>query len=225
MYVDWDIYISAYNKAKYEPSSKMIYAWSPLGGKYGGISALSSLAVNKYAFDNDGDALSLKISDGFSGIEKFTALTSNRDSAGYSGNGNDISTLLSYPQIDLLSGDSITLNFALVAGNTPQDLSNATTAALAKINANPNQITSNSNYSSSIIVHPNPTSKSLFIDSPEPIIRLEIINLMGEKSALPYSVGSNNSFYVDISNYPAGLYILKIMTSTGEYARKIVINH
>ncbi len=114
MYADWDIYISAYNKAKYEPSSKMIYAWSPLGGKYGGISALSPLAVNKYAFDNDGDALSLKISDGFSGIEKFTALTSNRDSAGYSGNGNDISTLLSYPQIDLLSGDSITLNFALV---------------------------------------------------------------------------------------------------------------
>lgn len=224
MFVDWDIYLSVYNRAKYDPQSKLIYAWCPYGGKFGGISALSPLPVNKYAFDNNGTSLSLKISDGFSGIEKFTALTSNRDSAGYAGNGNDISTLLNYLPIDLNPNDSITLNFALVAGNTPHDLTDATTAAISKLNGS-NQINAYTNQPNSFRAYPNPASNKLFIDFSEPIIGVEMVNLMGKKSTLSYFYRSKSSLCVDVSNYSSGLYLLVIQTPAGKITQKIIINH
>jgi len=225
MYVDWDIYLSMYNRAKYDPVSKTIYAWCPYGGKYGGISALSPLPVNKYAFDNNGTSLSLEISDGFDGIEKFTALTSNRDSAGYNGLGNDVSTLLNYPQINILPGDSITMNFALVAGNTPYDLANAATAASEKLNHAPDQISAYLKSDASVVVYPNPASESLRVTISEPIIGAELINLMGERQELSFSRSPGNNLDIDTHNFSSGLYILRIITSTGEISKKIIINH
>lgn len=225
MYVDWDIYLSMYNKAKYDPETKTIYAWSPYGGKFGGISALSPLPVNKYAFDNDGSALSLKISDGFDGIEKFTALTSNRDSAGYNNMGGDVSTLLDYPQIDLLPGDSITLNFALVAGNTPYDLANAANAATDKINHIPDRISNFPTPTASVIAYPNPASESLRISAPDQIMEIELIGMMGETQRLPIFKQSEKDLRIDVSKFPSGIYILNIITSNSEYSKKIIINH
>jgi hypothetical protein len=225
MYVDWDIYLSMYNRAKYDPVSKTIYTWSPYGGKFGGISALSPLPVNKYAFDNDGSALSLKISDGFDGTEKFTALTSNRDSAGYNNMGGDVSTLLNYPQINLLPGDSITLNFALVAGNSPYDLANAANAATEKINHIPDLIGNIAAPTASVIVYPNPAAKDLCISSPDRVKEIVLTGMMGEVKHPLVLRQSDKDLRIDVSNLSSGIYILKVITSSSEYSKKIIINH
>jgi len=223
LFVDWDIYLSTYNRAKFDSESNLIYAWSPQGGKYGGIAALSNHPINNYAFDSNGNNLSLKISDGFSGIEKFTALTSNRDSAGYSGTGNDISTLLSYGQINLNQGDTITLNFALIAGNSPLELKSSVNAAILKINPNHADINNNKMSIEDVRVYPNPAIDKIFIDSKNAIVSVELYSLVGVRLLVENNIQSHNCV-VNITNSVSGIYVLKINTLHGEIFKKLVIN-
>lgn len=229
MYNDWDIYLSFYNKAKYDANSKLFYCWCTLGGKYGGIAALTEQPFNKYAFDNNGSNLSLGIvayNFGplvFTDLKKFTALTSNRDSAGYTGTGNDISTLMAYKQISLNPGDSITLEFALLAGETPQDLADAAIAARAKMHPDTTRIKHFNSIEEEVTVSPNPAKNQLFIKSNEQIKSIEILSSTGLMVFADLTFTDKNRSIINTTNLTSGLYIVRIKTVQGEVNKKIII--
>lgn len=223
LFVDWDIYISSYNKAKYDPSKKMIYAWSPLGGKYGGIAALSSQPITRYAFDNNGNSLSLNIHDGFSGIDKYTALTSNRDSAGYNGPGTDVSTLLSYAQLNLLPGDSITLEFLLMAGNNPVELQNSVAFAMEKLHPDYSQVADINNPESTVKIAPNPASDQIAVQSNLPVEHLSIYSISGKLMHFTSAKSETGPLSVNTKSLPSGLYIVRVRTALGEENLKLII--
>ncbi len=221
LYVDWDIYLSMYNKAKFDLSKRMMYAWSPMGGKYGGVAALSPFSISKYAFDNNGASLSLNINDGFSGIDKFTALTSNRDSAGYSGLGNDISTLLTYTQLELNPGDSIFLDFLLMAGNDPQELKDAVDFALEKLYPDVTGVQIINNSQSKVKLYPNPAHRFLKVESENIISTISILSMTGK--LMISKIAKSNSVLLDTKELPAGLYIVRVQTINGEENIKLII--
>ena len=131
-YADWIIQDVRNHRAAFYPDYKMGYAFSDAGGFYKGISLLSDLNVRHYAFDNQGFGGSLKISDGFTSFEKYTALKSNRNNAGLFDPDNDISTLVSTGPFLLNPNDTVTIAFALIAGDHLSDIVNSAEMAYIK---------------------------------------------------------------------------------------------
>jgi len=121
-YADWEISDNKQHRAAFDADLRMGYAYSAGGGSYTGIRLLSEGDIRQYSFDNTGLGGSIKISDGFTGFEKFTALRTNRFSAGIFDPNNDISMLISSGPYNIVPGDSITVAFAIMAGDHLADL-------------------------------------------------------------------------------------------------------
>ncbi len=130
-YADWILQDHMNHLAAYEEENKLGYAYSADGGYYTGISLLSDNPIKHYAFDNKGFGGSLKISDGFTSFEKYTALKSNRHNAGLYDVDNDISTLVSSGPFVIAPGDTATVAFAIIAGDYLNDI--ITSSQLARI--------------------------------------------------------------------------------------------
>lgn len=123
LFIDWNIGNPLRNRVSFDQNYKMSYAYSPLGGDYGGVKLLSSLAYNHYAVNFDGSDGSIKIEDGFNGTKKFFALTNTRHNAGFNATyGKDVAEILSYGPIDLLVDDTVCIAFAIIAANHLLDL-------------------------------------------------------------------------------------------------------
>jgi len=129
LYADWDIEFSQRNRIEYDESLKLGYCFSTDGGDYAGIALLSDGAPYHYGFDNDGMNGSIKITDGFTSDEKYVALRTNRNAAGLSGGGNDVSEMFSSGPFTIAPEDSVKIIFALVAGDHLGDLQNSVAAA------------------------------------------------------------------------------------------------
>ncbi|HOY31505.1 MAG TPA: S8 family serine peptidase [Bacteroidales bacterium] len=129
LFADWDIEYSKSNRIDYDAASKTGYCFSSGGSDYAGITLISEGVPYLYAFDNDGANGSIKLTDGFTGSEKYTALKTTRNTAGLSGNGNDVSEMLSSGPYTLAAGDSVRVVFALLAGDHLGDLQSSAAAA------------------------------------------------------------------------------------------------
>jgi hypothetical protein len=68
-------------------------------------------------------------------------------------------------------------------------------------------------------VYPNPAKDEIFIQSEKPIEKVEIIDLSGR--VMINSKWSNGQS-INVSSLPAGVYLVKIQTSAGVVAGKIV---
>ncbi len=129
LYADWDIGQSTTNRIEYDAASKTGYCFSASGSDYAGIALISAGTPFHYAFDNNGDNGSIKITDGFTTNEKFVALKTNRHESGLSGYGNDVSEMLSSGPHTIAAGDSVVIAFALIAGDHLGDIQNSAAAA------------------------------------------------------------------------------------------------
>jgi ligand-binding sensor domain-containing protein len=76
---------------------------------------------------------------------------------------------------------------------------------------------------SSIILYPNPATNTISLVSQggTDLISLEILDIQG-KVVMHQNV-TNNNFSVSVSNYPGGLYLVRILTSKGIELKKLVI--
>ncbi len=221
VFVDWDIKPLSYNKIKYDVFNKLLYVWSPFNSVFGGISALTQLPLNSYAMDNDGQNLSIKISDGFTFSEKYTSLSTQRDSAGFSGSGNDVSTILSYGPLTIQPNDSVVLAFALLAGDNPSDIQAASQMAYAKYH---NVSSVESNRARFLSLHPNPVESIVTIDfgniSYEQIEVL-VLNVSGQ---LLHHERYENSANVglDVSHLSSGVYFLTVRGARHVFTQKFI---
>jgi len=124
IFSDWDIPAFADNKCSVDNARKMGYAWSTdAGGFYAGVRVLSSNGgFNQYAIDNvTGGGGGADLSDGFSNAEKYQTMSTFRSDAGNTAvAGNDVIDVVSTGPFNLNAGDSVSVAFALLAG---QDLS------------------------------------------------------------------------------------------------------
>lgn len=135
-FIDWDIQNYATNKADYDYTNRLGYAYNVgAGGLYAGITLLTKQDVNYYAMDNilvGGN--NINPNAGFSESEKFTTLSSGigRPQAGTQPTGNDISMVMGGRINHLNIGDTAVIAFALVSGNSLTDLQTSAANALAK---------------------------------------------------------------------------------------------
>lgn len=119
LFADWDVNTYTNNIAVYDSTIRTGYAYEP-SGSYVGVHLLSDSSVQHYAFDNNGANSSINQYDGFTSAEQYTSITGGnlRDSAGIS----DVSQTVGVGGISILSGDSVRIAFAIVAGSSYNEL-------------------------------------------------------------------------------------------------------
>jgi len=130
LYLDWDIGNSLTNRIGFDATHRLGYCYSINGGTYTGISLLTTGPLFHYGFDNDGTNGSIKVTGGFTSNEKYSALKTNRNDAGMSSTGNDVSQMESSGPYSIAPSDSIVLAFALIAGDHLIDLQNSVEQAI-----------------------------------------------------------------------------------------------
>ena len=74
-----------------------------------------------------------------------------------------------------------------------------------------------------IKVFPNPTTNMINIESEDEINSIQIINQIGNIGANQRFLEKDNRFSLNISNYPSGIYFLRIIFEDGEILNKTVI--
>lgn len=220
LFMDFDMSAGAAPKdrAEYDATNKMGYTYSSFGGTYAAIKLLSQWPVHHYAFDNDGASSSIKISDGFIGIEKYKALktTTNRNFAGMYMDGNDVSDLISTGPFILQPGDSVIVSFALIAGDHLADIQTSAEAADQVYNhAGTGEMLLNSAIQLSDI-YPNPSNGDAAVDIHFPkalVIDLSIFDINGKKIVTvaqgKYAKG-DHQFVIHTDNIVTGVYHLHL---------------
>lgn len=127
IFTDWDIQNSSQNRASYDAGNRLGYSfYSGAASYYAGVKVLSGGNARCYSIDNiQGGGGGVDLSDGFNTSEKYTTLSSSRNNAGQNGNGNDVIQVVSAGPYTILPGDSITVAFAMLAGESLADLQNS----------------------------------------------------------------------------------------------------
>jgi hypothetical protein len=230
LYMDWDIDYYLYNKASFDPTTKMGYCYPSGGGTHAGIKLLTAGAAVNYCFDNDGANGSIKINDGFLKAEKYLAMTNNRSLAGIVGSGNDVSDMVSSGPHDLNAGDTVIVAFALIGGDNLGDLKLSAIAAQNKYD-NPFAKINFSDKSQSGISqnYPNPFREYSNIDIFIPeggFVNIELFDYLGKKVMTLLNKNVNpgvTTILIDGTELESGMYYYKITTENFEMTKKITI--
>ena len=145
-------------------------------------------------------------------------LSTNRPTAGGTGTGNDVFDMVSTGPFTLNIGDSVTVAYALLAGVELTDLVNSATLAQIQYDA----LTTSTNDLSSLVnnvkIYPNPVNNELKLSISSPLrddVKLKIMDASGRMINLQtkqVATGSN-SFTIDITQIPTGVYYLSIQSN------------
>ncbi|MDX1904220.1 MAG: S8 family serine peptidase [Thermonemataceae bacterium] len=124
VFTDFDIDNYAQNKADWDNTRKMGYAYNNANNLYAGIRLLTTETPNYYAFNNNGSSSSINLYDGFSKNEKFTAIANGlaRTQAGMSGSGTDISLVVGGTMTNIQPQETRKIAFAYIAATNLADL-------------------------------------------------------------------------------------------------------
>lgn len=231
LYADWDLWKYYANKADFDNTLNLSYVYSVLGGVYTGIQCLWNGNTNCYNFDNDGTNGSISLNDGFYDFEKWDALNTNRYQAGMSqSSGNDVSSLLSTGPFSILKNDTLTITFALLAGDYEQDLKLSAKAAKDWYFNTASIEKSLDNKGVNLLQNiPNPANESTeisFIISEKQNVLLEI---MDSKSSIIATVeneivpAGKHTYQVDVKNYPAGIYYYRLTCEKFSITKKMIV--
>ena len=225
LFADWDIPAYGNNKCTVDNSRRMGYAWSTdAAGLYAGMKLLTPGSFNNYSIDNiSGGNGGLDMFDGYSTVEKYQSLSTPRQDGGTSlATGNDIIQVVSTGPFNLANGDSVTVAFALIAGEDLSMIQASADAAQIKYD----------NLSTGLVEipmagafsmtqsYPNPASEQsaiTFVLPQSNSTELSLYNTMGEKVKTIVSERLNGGKYtvtVDVSKFPAGNYFYRLQSGT-----------
>jgi serine protease len=234
IFADYDITAAtaSTNKDAFDAANRMGYACYPgAGGLYAGTKLLSHTApVVHYAIDNiTGGGGGIDISTGFSDSNKFTALSTNRATAGGTGAGNDVCDMTSTGPFTIKAGDSVQVAFALIGGDSLSQLKASAVSAqtlfdgfLASVNDVPASFASVSTY-------PNPATGHSFIDITtvdEMKADLSVFDINGKNVSTLFSGdlhAGEHHFSLNVSTLAAGIYTYKLTTDKGVVTKRLVV--
>ena len=224
IFADWDIQNYSNNKVNEDPSLKMGYAYcTDAGGVYAGIKLLTNGGFTHYAVDNlAGGAGGLDLSNGYDDAEKFTSLSINRATAGGISTGNDVIDIVGSGPFNLSPGDSITVAFAMIAGQELLDLQSGAQQAQIKYDL---ATAVKENEGSSIVSanpFPNPAKDKFtipFFLKDKATINLDLYDATG-RLVLNRSLGSlgkgEQQIQVPLTGLQNGIYHYRIYSSTDQ---------
>ena len=126
IYTDWDIATITSNKAATDMDKYLGYIYdSQVNGFYAGIQVLTSTGFNHYAmFNNQADdpgGTGVHPNNDYTSADKYTTLSNTVTNAGGT-NGADVSNVVSTGPFNIANGDSVSMAFALIAGDDLTDL-------------------------------------------------------------------------------------------------------
>lgn len=139
IFTDWDIQNSASNVCVWDPNRKMVYAYDASeSNQYMAVKLLSWQDGSAYCFNSDGSGGSINLYNGFSNQEKFNVLsgTAVRNSS----NAGDVAASISTWGETIAPGDSALYAFAILGGNTLQELQESAEKAQSIWNLNQMQL-------------------------------------------------------------------------------------
>lgn len=221
-YMDWDVHFSHKNRCEWDAGSTLSYVYDTDGYGVGGLSLLKSSApVWHYAFDHDGYDNSIELNDGFGSFEKWQALQSNRDMAGFENTvGNDVSHLLSSGPYSLNPGDSFSIAYAIAAGNNFHDIEQAVKQADYRYN-NVSSLSHPDKDKLRVSLYPNPTEGSFMIRVTESgQWTFDIYSVSGQKVDQGEFFGTAHAYNYRLQ---AGVYFLRLFNKGNFVQKKLVI--
>ncbi|KOY87312.1 hypothetical protein AD998_15170 [bacterium 336/3] len=124
VFTDFDLSTYTQNRADWDNTLKLGYAYHSSGNLYAGIKLLTTQTPNYYAFNNNGSSSSLNLYDGFTKTEKHTAVSNGlaRTQAGTSGLGTDVSLATGGTITNLAPNETRKIAFAYVVGDNLTEL-------------------------------------------------------------------------------------------------------
>lgn len=231
VFCDWDIANSFRNKMEYDSESRMLYSWyTDQTNLFTGLKLLSYENGFHYAFDSTKtvNASGQIIVSDLTNVKLFQALSSNRDAAGTSANGNDVAGLVSYGPLNINANDSIVLSFALLASNSLYNITQSAAEAQLLFDSLYISIPQNIVENNDIEIYPNPSSNILNIHLTSQKMtksEVKIYNIQGQcvfvKEMISLNQGINN--LILSTNLSKGYYILKFLTKENCYLKPLVI--
>lgn len=230
IFSDWDIQTYANNKADEDAALKMgyVYCTDP-GGHYAGVKVLTTGGFRHYAIDNiTGGGGGVDASNGISTAEKYTTLSTNRPVAGGTGTGNDVIDVVSTGPFNLAPGDSVTVAFALIAGDDLSDLQSG--AAQAQVKYTLATGVEEDDLASITIgpAYPNPTNGIItlpFHHAQDDELLLQIIDATGRlvmEKPLGVVTGGFHELKMDLTPLNPGFYHYRLTGSTGTAEGKLI---
>ncbi len=230
LYLDWDLPPA---------SSQNVAEWDEAGG-FGYVRALDALSPHTgvkhlaggtptyYAIDHQLSSTAVTMSNGFSTAEKFATLSSGstQRTAGPK-TGSDVSQVVGASLRPLAPGDSVTVAFALLGGNSLPALQAAATAAQARYPKASVLLTRPALPTAAWQVYPNPTTGRLRVEVPSSFgaQMLLVRNALGQVVLSRLLASAAASTDVDLAAWPAGLYVVQVGGVGGNLQRRIVVQH
>lgn len=233
IFADWDILDYAHNKAAYDATEKLGYAYSTDSSLYMGIKLLtqSAPAVN-YAIDNlTGGSGGVDISGGYTTAQKYTTLSTNRLTAGGTGVGNDVCHVVGSGPFTVAAGDTVTVAFALLAGDDLNDIKGSAQAAQIRYDGLQPTSVKDLQHDASVALVPNPVnngSSSVMINlAQRSEVLAEMFDINGKRlfnSEVMLLAEGMNSIDLPVSNLASGLYFVKITIDGKAEVHKLSVN-
>ena len=223
IFADWNIMDYTLNKADFDAINQMGYVWSTQNkGLYAGVKLLSTTAsARHYAIDNvAGGSGGLDMTDGFDIQEKLITLSTNRIQAGITSGGTDVISVVSSGPYDLFPGDSAIVAFALLAGDSLEDLQASAVAAQDKydMEISPLHVLSLKQAEGLWLgqAYPNPALDKVtleFILPQAAQVKLSIYNALGQEVLVPLNKPMEKGKYsisADVNTFAKGIYLYKL---------------
>lgn len=225
---DWDIDATTFanNKSAYDATNKMGYSWcTNAAGKYAGIKLLTTTGAPVFhAIDNiagGGGGYDI-FSSGYPTDVKYNTLRTNRLTAGGASTGNDVINVMSSGPHALAPAQSVTVAFALIAGDDLSDLQASAVNAQIKYNDIFSGINESNEEVNFVRMYPNPATNSLNFDlKPNVDAAIEVYDAIGR---IVLKAEKKNSFSINTSDWSRGVYFVKVKCNGDVFSFKAVLN-
>ncbi|MBD98539.1 MAG: hypothetical protein CMO34_01740 [Verrucomicrobia bacterium] len=235
--MDWDVVSFDKNKIIYDERRAMSITYATDTNIYCGIKLLSRHSPNNHhALDNGNNPSSgINLSNGFSDLEKYTALSQPNNSAGnQTAEGNDVLDLNSIGPMKIDPDSMITASFAIIIAENLSSLSNkADSIQLYFDQSNLDQIQSipSFNLQNSMMIYPNPTNNKLNVEfhlTKTAKLQGVIASVNGQYiREIPTSMFTkgNHLLQYNVSPLKSGVYFIQFEGSGLRFEHKFVVNH
>jgi len=226
IFADWDIMNASMNRADVDPQNRMGYCFSSQPqGLYAAIQLLSQQTFRVYSIDLvTGGLGGINLADGFDSPEKYTSLSSQRIQAGTGGSGNDVAQVVGSGPFDINPNDTITLVFALHAGNDLAQIQSSAQNAFIQFNGSPVGASRSLSAVYHSVIAPNPADDFLNI-SINPEAGIEIFSSTGMRLSVVTEASATGMLQLPTKNLPDGIYFLKITDKGKSVTNKFAVIH
>ncbi len=223
LYFDWDVVNSLTNCANYDPERRMVYIYNTGDiGIYGAICLLDKKNAAPYVFEIDNQhSNSIDIKDGFSNEQKWEAMNSSRPSS--TSINTDLALMLTCNNQALKPNDTISLRFAILAGENMHELNKAADKAieLYRVEKQP-EVSITDAAAQWLKVYPTAFESTLYIESTSGIANVSIYSASGILEM--QTACSGNTATIDANQLKGGIHIVCVTDRNGRKEHRMVVS-